>query len=66
MTPTTHPSRRICVAGCGAIGGVLAARLAAAGHEVSVFARGAQLVEICKVGLRLTETAGTVNVKVAA
>jgi len=66
MTPTTHPSRRICVAGCGAIGGVLATRLAAAGHEVSVLARGAQLVEICKVGLRLTDLAGTVNVKVAA
>jgi 2-dehydropantoate 2-reductase len=66
MTPTTHYPRRICVAGCGAIGGVLAARLAAAGHEVSVLARGAQLAEICKAGLRLTDLAGTLSVKVAA
>src|SRR5262249_7402700 len=66
LSPPHHPSNRVCVAGCGAIGGVLAARLAAAGHEVSVLARGAQLVEICKVGLRLTDLAGTVNVKVAA
>jgi 2-dehydropantoate 2-reductase len=66
MTSTTHYPRRICVAGCGAIGGVLAARLAAAGHEVSVLARGAQLAEICKAGLRLTDLAGTFSVKVAA
>ena len=66
MTPTMHHPRQICVAGCGAIGGVLAARLAAAGHEVSVLARGAQLAGIRKAGLRLTDLGGTVNVKVAA
>ncbi|MEO8935498.1 MAG: 2-dehydropantoate 2-reductase N-terminal domain-containing protein, partial [Burkholderiaceae bacterium] len=32
---------KVCVVGAGAIGGVLAFRLAAAGHEVSVVARGA-------------------------
>jgi ketopantoate reductase len=34
---------RIAVVGAGAIGGYLAARLALAGHETSVLARGAQL-----------------------
>ncbi|HVL37625.1 MAG TPA: 2-dehydropantoate 2-reductase [Burkholderiales bacterium] len=34
---------RICVFGAGAVGGHFAARLAAAGHDVSVVARGAQL-----------------------
>ena len=35
--------RRICVFGAGAIGGHLAAKFAAAGHDVSVVARGANL-----------------------
>ncbi|MFY9656318.1 MAG: 2-dehydropantoate 2-reductase N-terminal domain-containing protein, partial [Methylocystis sp.] len=33
---------KICVVGAGAIGGLLAAKLARAGEEVSVVARGAQ------------------------
>src|SRR5690349_14932323 len=34
-------TRRICVFGAGAVGGHLAAKLAAAAHDVSVIARGA-------------------------
>ena len=44
---------KICVYGCGAIGGLLAARLAAAGNDVSVIARGAQLQAIQSNGLTL-------------
>lgn len=47
--------RRICVFGAGAIGGHLAARLAAAGHDVSVVARGAQLEAIRREGLVLRQ-----------
>jgi 2-dehydropantoate 2-reductase len=46
---------RICIAGAGAIGGVLAVRLAQAGHEVSVLARGKNLAAIRAQGLRLNE-----------
>jgi 2-dehydropantoate 2-reductase len=44
---------RICVFGAGAVGGHLAAKLAAAGHEVSAFVRGAQLAAIRSKGLVL-------------
>lgn len=44
---------RICVFGAGAIGGNFAARLAAAGNEVSVVARGAHLEAIRARGLTL-------------
>jgi 2-dehydropantoate 2-reductase len=44
---------RICVFGAGAVGGYLAARLAHAGREVSVVARGAHLAAIRQDGLRL-------------
>jgi len=47
--------RRICVFGAGAIGGHLAAKLAAAGHEVSVVARGANLAAIQAKGVALRE-----------
>jgi 2-dehydropantoate 2-reductase len=43
----------ICVFGAGAVGGHLAAQLAAAGHEVSVVARGAHLEAIRARGLTL-------------
>ena len=45
----------ICVVGAGAIGGWVAARLALAGHEVSVLARGDTLRLIHSEGLRLEE-----------
>jgi len=48
---------RICVFGAGAIGGHLAAKFAAAGHEVSVVARGANLAAIRKNGVALREGA---------
>lgn len=44
---------RICVYGAGAIGGNFAARLSAAGNEVSVVARGAHLDSIRARGLTL-------------
>jgi 2-dehydropantoate 2-reductase len=44
---------KICVFGAGAIGGLMAAWLARAGHEVSVVARGAQLEAIRREGLRV-------------
>lgn len=44
---------RICVFGAGAIGGNFAARLSAAGNEVSVVARGAHLDSIRAQGLTL-------------
>ena len=50
--------RRICVFGAGAIGGHLAAKFAAAGHDVSVIARGANLAAIQAKGVALREGAG--------
>jgi 2-dehydropantoate 2-reductase len=44
---------KICVFGAGAVGGHIAARLAAQGHDVSVVARGAHLAAIEKGGLKL-------------
>ena len=49
---------RIAVVGAGAIGGMLAARLALRGEEVSVVARGAQLTAIRARGLTLREAGG--------
>ena len=44
---------RIAVFGAGAIGGLIAARLAAAGQEVTVVARGPHLAAMREHGLRL-------------
>jgi len=60
---------RICVVGAGAIGGVIAARLAGAssGNEVSVLARGAALAAIRDHGLRVSSPGGeTFAARVAA
>lgn len=57
---------RICVYGAGAIGGNFATRLAAAGNEVSVVARGAHLAAIRANGLTLQAGDKTVVVKVSA
>jgi 2-dehydropantoate 2-reductase len=46
---------KVCIAGLGAIGGLLAARLSAAGHEVSALARGATLAAVRERGLVLTD-----------
>jgi len=57
---------KIGIVGAGAIGCWIAARLAAAGHEVSVFARGATLSALCENGLRLTEKGETTSFSVVA
>ena len=46
---------RICVIGAGAIGGLLAAKLAHVGEDVSVIARGPHLAAINVGGLKLIE-----------
>jgi len=46
---------RVCVFGAGAVGGHIAAKLAAAGHEVSAVARGANLAGIQSRGIALRE-----------
>ena len=48
--------------GAGAIGGMLAARLAVAGHDVGVIARGEHLAAIERDGLRLVEIDGSSTV----
>ena len=57
---------RICVFGAGAVGGHLAAKLAAAGHPVSVVARGANLAPIRANGIALREGARTITGRVRA
>src|SRR5262245_35980899 len=53
---------KICVYGAGAVGGLIAGRLARSGHEVSVLARGAHLEAIRARGLRLRDgAAGSVE-----
>lgn len=47
------PKMRVCVVGAGAIGGLLAAKLAHAGQEVTVIDMGAHLREIRDKGLKL-------------
>jgi 2-dehydropantoate 2-reductase len=57
---------RICIYGAGAIGGWLATRLAAAGAEVSVVARGKTLDAVSRDGLRLIIDGRTLQVPVQA
>ena len=49
---------RICVIGAGAIGGFVGARLAIAGHDVTLIGRGAHLRAIRERGLTLIEGDG--------
>jgi 2-dehydropantoate 2-reductase len=44
---------KLCIFGPGAVGGLIAARLAQTGHDVSVVARGAHLTAIRRDGLRV-------------
>ena len=46
---------KICVVGAGAIGGMMAVKLARSGHELSVIARGAHLDAIQANGLKYIE-----------
>jgi 2-dehydropantoate 2-reductase len=54
MNDFSTRARRIGVVGAGAIGGHFAARLALAGHHVSILARGATLQALATSGLRYT------------
>ena len=57
---------RICIYGLGAIGGLIAARLAASGATVSAVARGATLEAVRRDGLGLVEDGATTRVPLAA
>jgi 2-dehydropantoate 2-reductase len=57
---------RIVVIGAGAVGGYFGARLANAGHEVALVARGAHLAAIRERGLRVLSPLGDVTVRVPA
>ena len=46
---------KVCVVGAGEIGGYMAVRIAKAGHDVSVIARGPHLAAIRSHGLKLVE-----------
>jgi len=57
---------RIAVFGLGAVGGYIAARLAAAGHQVAAVARGSTLEAIREHGLRLKVGGETLHVRLTA
>jgi len=57
---------RICIYGAGASGGHFAVRLARAGHEVSVIARGPHLAAIRERGLQMRTGGETLAANVAA
>ncbi len=57
---------KFCIVGLGAIGGLFAARLAAAGHEVSALARGATLEAVRRDGLTLLEGERSRQVRIDA
>ncbi|MDA0786255.1 MAG: 2-dehydropantoate 2-reductase [Proteobacteria bacterium] len=57
---------KVCIVGAGAIGGILAARLARAGHDVSAIARGAHLLAIQERGLTLKWAGETFMVDIRA
>ncbi len=57
---------KTCIYGAGAVGGWIGARLAGAGHEVSLVARGATLAALQQHGLRLQEAGQMHTEKVQA
>jgi 2-dehydropantoate 2-reductase len=57
---------RICVFGAGAVGGHIAAKLAAAGNDVSVVARGAHLQAMRQHGIKLLHGERTIVGRVRA
>jgi 2-dehydropantoate 2-reductase len=57
---------KICIVGAGAIGGYLGAKLALAGEEVTLIARGAHLEAIQKNGLKLVMEDGSTHVATPA
>lgn len=57
---------KICIFGAGAIGGYMGAKLAQAGADVSLVARGPHLKAMRENGLRLIEESGETTVRVTA
>ncbi len=57
---------KLCVFGAGAVGGHIAAKLAAAGNDVSVVARGAHLAAMRERGLKLLHGEKTILGRVRA
>ena len=57
---------KLCVFGAGAVGGHIAAKLAAAGNDVSVVARGAHLEAMRSRGLKLLHGGETILGRVHA
>jgi 2-dehydropantoate 2-reductase len=57
---------KLCIFGAGAVGGHIAAKLAAAGHEVSVVARGQHLAAMHANGIRLLHGSRTIVGRVRA
>lgn len=57
---------KICIFGAGAIGGYMGAKLAQAGADVSLVARGPHLKAMRENGLRLIEESGETTVNVTA
>jgi 2-dehydropantoate 2-reductase len=58
--------KKVCIYGAGAIGGWIGAKLARAGCELSVVARGATLQALESTGLRLDEDGTTLQQEVRA
>ncbi len=50
---------KVAIVGLGAVGGLIAARLARAGHEVCALARGATLARVRESGLRVDAPSGS-------
>ncbi|MEO8836110.1 MAG: 2-dehydropantoate 2-reductase [Caldimonas sp.] len=57
---------RVAVVGLGAVGGLIAARLARAGHEVSALARGATLARVREHGLYVEGAGGSFGAHIFA
>ena len=57
---------KLCIFGAGAVGGHIAAKLAASGETVSVVARGEHLQAVRKNGLKLLHGEKTIHGKVRA
>ena len=57
---------RIAIIGAGAVGGYYGARLAAAGHDVTFVARGANLLALRERGIEVRSQLGDIGLKVGA
>ena len=53
---------KVAVVGLGAVGGLIAARLARAGHDVSALARGETLARVRADGLHVESARGSFSV----